>query len=153
MRFIALLLPLFLSELFFGAEMRAIVPTPGPAIIGPYSPGISVGDYLYVSGQGAKAPDGSMPDTFAGQVRQTLENVKAVVEAAGLTMDHIVYMQVYLEDMQNFDQMNSVYAQYFQKAPPAGHPRGRETAGNTGRDQRRGGPGYRQQEAGRGRGL
>ena len=119
MRFIVLLLLPFLSKLSFGAEVRAIVPTPGPAIIGPYSPGISVGDYLYVSGQGAKGPNGSMPDTFAGQVRQTLENVKAVVEAAGLTMDHIVYMQVYLEDMQNFDQMNSVYAQYFQKAPPA----------------------------------
>jgi reactive intermediate/imine deaminase len=119
MRLVVLLFPLLLSKLACGAEVRAIVPTPGPAIIGPYSPGISVGDYLYVSGQGAKGPDGSMPDTFAGQVRQTLENVKAVVEAAGLTMDHIVYMQVYLEDMQKFDQMNSVYAQYFQKAPPA----------------------------------
>jgi reactive intermediate/imine deaminase len=119
MRLVVLLFPLLLSKVLCGAEVRAIVPTPGPAIIGPYSPGISVGDYLYVSGQGAKGPDGSMPDTFAGQVRQTLENVKAVVEAAGLTMDHIVYMQVYLEDMQNFDQMNSVYAQYFQKAPPA----------------------------------
>ena len=119
MRPVVLLFPLLLSKLLCGAEVLAIVPTPGPAIIGPYSPGISVGDYLYVSGQGAKGPDGSMPDTFAGQVRQTLENVKAVVEAAGLTMDHIVYMQVYLEDMQNFDQMNSVYAQYFQKAPPA----------------------------------
>src|SRR5580658_5024955 len=118
MRFIVLLLPL-LSNLSIGAEVRAIVPSPGPALIGPYSPGISVGDYLYVSGQGAKGPDGSMPETFAGQVRQTLENVKAIVEAAGLTMDHIVYTQVYLEDIRNFDQMNSVYAQYFQKAPPA----------------------------------
>jgi reactive intermediate/imine deaminase len=119
MRLVVLLFPLLLSELLCGAELRAIVPSPGPAIIGPYSPGISVGDYLYVSGQGAKLPDGSMPDTFAGQVRQTLENVKAVVEGAGLTMDHIVYMQVYLEDIGNFDQMNSVYAQYFPKAPPA----------------------------------
>ena len=119
MRLIVLLLPLFLSKLFFGAEVHAIVPTPGPALIGPYSPGISVGDYLYVSGQGAKGPDGSMPDTFAGQVRQTLDNVKAIVETAGLTMDHVVYMQVYLEDIQNFDQMNGIYAQYFPKAPPA----------------------------------
>jgi reactive intermediate/imine deaminase len=119
MRLVVLLFPLLLSKLLFGAEARAIVPSPGPPVIGPYSPGISVGDYLYVSGQGAKLPDGSMPDTFAGQVRQTLENVKAVVEAAGLTMDHIVYMQVYLEDIQNFDQMNSVYAPYFPKAPPA----------------------------------
>src|SRR3984885_6660255 len=119
MRLLVLLLPLLLSQLLFGAEVRAIVPTSGPALIGPYSPGISAGDYVYVSGQGAKGPDGSMPDSFAGQVRQTLENVKAIVEAAGLTMDHIVYTQVYLEDIRNFDQMNSVYAQYFQKAPPA----------------------------------
>jgi 2-iminobutanoate/2-iminopropanoate deaminase len=119
MRLVVLLLPLLLSQLLFGAEVRAIVPTSGPALIGPYSPGISAGDYVYVSGQGAKGPDGSMPDSFAGQVRQTLENVKAIVEAAGLTMDHIVYTQVYLEDIRNFDQMNSVYAQYFQKAPPA----------------------------------
>src|SRR5580693_5222463 len=119
MRLTVLLLSLFLPKLFFAAEVHAIVPVPGPALIGPYSPGMSVGDYLYVSGQGAKGPDGSMPDTFAGQVRQTLDNVKAIVETAGLTMDHVVYMQVYLEDIQNFDQMNSVYAQYFQKAPPA----------------------------------
>jgi len=60
-----------------------------------------------------------MPDTFAEQVKQTLENVKAVVEAGGLTMEHIVYMQVYLDDMQKFEQMNGIYAQYFPKAPPA----------------------------------
>jgi enamine deaminase RidA (YjgF/YER057c/UK114 family) len=60
-----------------------------------------------------------MPDTFAEQVRQTLENVKAVLEAGGLTMEHIVYTQVYLDDVQKFDQMNGVYAQYFLKGPPA----------------------------------
>ena len=50
--------------------------------IGPFSPGVFAGDYLYVSGQGAKRPDGVMPATFPEQVRQTLENVKAVVEGA-----------------------------------------------------------------------
>ncbi len=101
------------------AQTRAVAPASGPAPVGPYSPGILAGDYLYVSGQGAHAPDGSLPDTFAGQVRQTLENVKAVVEGAGLTMQHVVYTQVYLEDISKFDEMNAVYAKYFSSAPPA----------------------------------
>jgi reactive intermediate/imine deaminase len=102
-----------------GTEVRPVVPPAGPPPSGPYSPGISSGDYLYVAGQGAHAPDGSMPETFVGQVRQALENVKAVVEVGGLTMDHVVYTQVYLEDISKFEQMNVVYAQYFPKAPPA----------------------------------
>jgi enamine deaminase RidA (YjgF/YER057c/UK114 family) len=60
-----------------------------------------------------------MPATFDAQVRQTLENVKTVVEAAGLTMEHVVYTQVYLEDMGNFDPMNRVYREYFPTSSPA----------------------------------
>ena len=110
-----LLIPPFISS----AEVKAIVPAASPAPVGPYSPGISAGDYLYVAGQGAETPDGKMPATFEAQVRQTLENVKAVVEAAGLTMEHVVYTQVYIEDIGNFDRMNRVYAEFFSKAPPA----------------------------------
>lgn len=119
MRLILLLLPMLLSSSGSGAEVHAVVPASGPAPVGPYSPGISAGDYLYVSGQGAHGPDGSLPDTFAAQVRQALENVKAVVEAGGLTMEHVVYTQVYLEDIQKFEQLNAVYAEYFPRTPPA----------------------------------
>jgi reactive intermediate/imine deaminase len=101
------------------ADIVPVVPKSGPPPVGPYTPGVFAGDYLYISGQGAKAADGSLPPTFEGQVRQTLENLKAVVEAAGLTMEHIVYTQVYLEDMANFAEMNRVYRTYFSKAPPA----------------------------------
>jgi reactive intermediate/imine deaminase len=101
------------------AQTRAIVPASGPAPVGPYSPGVMAGDYLYVSGQGAKAPDGNMPDTFEAQVRQTLENVKGVLAAAGLRMENVVYTHVYLEDIRNFDAMNRVYRDYFRSAPPA----------------------------------
>ena len=101
------------------AEVHAVVPASSPAPVGPYSPGIDAGDYIYVAGQGAETPEGKMPATFEEQVRQTLENVKSVVEAAGLTMDHVVYTQVYLEDIHNFDRMNRIYSQYFPKAPPA----------------------------------
>jgi enamine deaminase RidA (YjgF/YER057c/UK114 family) len=66
--------------------------------IGPYSPGILTSDFLYVSGQGAKNPQGEIPLGVEGQLRQCFENVKAVVGAAGLTMDHVVYAQVYLTD-------------------------------------------------------
>jgi len=80
---------------------------------------ISAGGYLYVSGQGARAPDGSLPSAFEERVEQTLENVKAVVEADGLTMEHVVYTHVYLEDMEKLEVVNRIYARYFPGAPPA----------------------------------
>jgi 2-iminobutanoate/2-iminopropanoate deaminase len=100
------------------AEVHAIVPRSSPAPVGPYSPGIDAGDYIYIAGQRAEAPHGKMPATFEEQVRQTLENVKAVVEAAGLTMEHVVYTQVYLEDIHNFDRMNASTPSTFQKHLP-----------------------------------
>ena len=102
-----------------GAQRQAIVPKNGVPPIGPYSAGVFAGDYLYVSGQGAKRPDGVMPNDFEAHVRQTLENVRTVVEAAGLSMRNVVYTQVYLEDMSQFQVMNRVYAQYFPDVPPA----------------------------------
>jgi reactive intermediate/imine deaminase len=87
--------------------------------IGPYSPGILAGEYLYVSGQGARTPDRQMPVTFDAQLRQCLENIKSVVDAAGLTMEHVVYMQAYLNDIANYDRLDVVFRQFFPKAPPA----------------------------------
>lgn len=101
------------------AQIRAVIPSSAPAPIGPYTPGIDAGDYLYVSGQGARSPLGIMPASFGDQVRQTLENVKAVVEVDGLTMEHLVYTQVYLEDIGKFEEMNRIYAEFFPKSPPA----------------------------------
>jgi reactive intermediate/imine deaminase len=81
--------------------------------------GTDAGDYVYISGQGASRPDGSIPDKFDEQARQALENVKAVVEASGLTMEHVVYVQVYLEDVGNYQELNGVFAKYFPRIPPA----------------------------------
>jgi len=100
------------------AERRAIFP-PGVKPIGPYSPGILVGDWLYVSGQGARTPDGAMPGDFRAQVRQTLENVRAVVEAAGLSMDHVVYSQIYLEDVRRWEELGPVWREFFPHDAPA----------------------------------
>lgn len=99
-------------------EKRVIAP-PGPKPVGPYSPGIVAGDFLYVSGQGARDRDGQLPAAVDAQVRQTLDNVKGIVLAAGLTMEHVVYSQVYLHDMTAYDQMDRVWREYFPKAPPA----------------------------------
>jgi reactive intermediate/imine deaminase len=102
-----------------GTQSRAVVPATGPAPVGPYSPGVIADGYLYVSGQGAKAGDDQMPATFEAQAEQTLNNVKGVVEAAGLTLDHVVYTHVYLEDITNAAALDRVYARYFPRDPPA----------------------------------
>jgi enamine deaminase RidA (YjgF/YER057c/UK114 family) len=75
---------------------------------------VSDGEYLYVSGQGARGPA-----AFQEQVEQALESLKSVVEANGLTMAHVVYTQVYLEDIEKLEEVNRVYARYFPESPPA----------------------------------
>jgi reactive intermediate/imine deaminase len=101
------------------AQVKPIFPPSAPKPVGPYTPGVSAGDYLYVSGQGATAPDGKKAADFEGQAEQTVKNVQSIVTAAGLTLEHVVYVQVYLEDMQNYDVMNRVFAKYFPTNPPA----------------------------------
>ena len=120
------------------ADTRVITP-PGVTVIGPYSPGIMAGDFLYVSGQGGRDAEGRLPGTIEGQVRQTLQNVKAVVEAAGLTLEHVVYSQVYLTDMAHHDTMDRVWREFFPTAPPARAVLGvyRLPTDIAGRDQRR----------------
>jgi reactive intermediate/imine deaminase len=108
----------FEGTLGAGAEKRAVAP-PGIKPIGPYSPGILAGDFLYVSGQGGRDAEGKLPATIEGQARQTLQNVKSIVEAAGLTMEHVVYCQVYLDDMAHHEAMDRVWKEFFAKAPPA----------------------------------
>ena len=83
------------------------------------SAGVDAGGYLYVSGQGPRLPDGTSPATFRAQVSQALENVKAIVQAAGLTLENVVYVQVYLEDMSKYKEMNEVFGKVFGKNPPA----------------------------------
>jgi 2-iminobutanoate/2-iminopropanoate deaminase len=84
-----------------------------------YSPAVDAGDYLYLSGQGPRRPDGSLPASLREQVSQALNNVKAIVEAAGLTLDNVVYTQVYLEDLSAYDEMNNAFAKMFPNVSPA----------------------------------
>jgi reactive intermediate/imine deaminase len=119
---VALLLPVSASrQLTINApapRFRAIAP-PGLEAVFPSSPGIVAGDFLYVSGQRARDREGKLPSTVEGQVRQTLDNVKAIVEAADLTMEHVVYGQVYLADVASFEPMDRVWREYFSRDPPA----------------------------------
>jgi reactive intermediate/imine deaminase len=113
-------LSLICSSLIAQGQVHAIVPAQASARSNPfYSPGVDAGDYVYISGQGPRRPDGALPATFREQVRQTLDNVKAVVESASLTMDNVVYVQVYLDDIVKYDEMNAVFSEYFTKTPPA----------------------------------
>jgi reactive intermediate/imine deaminase len=115
-----LLVGLLLSSSLLGqAQLRAVPPPSSAQPNRFYSAGVDAGDYVYISGQGPRRADGSSPTTFDAQVRQTLDNVKAIVESAGLTMEHVVYTQVYLEDISKYAEMNRVFAEYFGKTPPA----------------------------------
>ncbi len=100
-------------------SVRAIVPGHGASAMAVASPAVDAGDYVYVSGQGPRQSDGNIPATFAAQVRQSLENIKSVVEAAGLSMDNVVYTQVYLTDTGKVEEVNSAFAEYFRRVPPA----------------------------------
>src|SRR3954454_12419657 len=101
------------------AEKKVITPVGGVPPVGPYSPGILAGDYLYVSGQGSAKPDGSFPATTEEQTAQTLTNVRRIVEGAGLTMEHIVYAHVYLQDIGGLEAMNRAWRAAVAKSPPA----------------------------------
>ena len=106
------------TTLAASADVRVIAPA-GVRVVGPYSPGVVAGDFLYVSGQGGRDSDGRLPDTVEGQVRQTLLNLKGIVEAGGLTLRHVVYSQVYLTDMAHHEVMDRVWREFFPASPPA----------------------------------
>ena len=101
------------------AQVRPTVAQQSPAAHRASSPSIDAGDYIYISSQGPRRADGELPTTFSAQVRQTLANLKSVVETAGLTMDHVVYTTVYLTDIHQYEEMNRVYGEFFGKIPPA----------------------------------
>jgi 2-iminobutanoate/2-iminopropanoate deaminase len=90
-----------------------------PAAIGPYSQAIDLGELVFTSGQIPVAPDGSVSADVAEQARQALENLKAVLEAAGSGMNNVVKTTVFITDMEQFGVINGVYQQYFAQPYPA----------------------------------
>ena len=111
---------LLLTALTLQAQVRPIVTKSASNQAHRFdTPAIDADDYVYISGQGPRSPEGALPATLSAQVRQSLDNVKSLVEAAGLTMENVVYTQVYLEDVTQYTELNKVWAEYFPKTPPA----------------------------------
>ncbi|AET32940.1 RidA family protein [Pyrobaculum ferrireducens] len=102
--------------------MKEVVYTEAaPKPIGPYSQAVKVGKMLFVAGQIPVDPKTGevVKGGIKEQTRQVLENIKAVLEAAGYTLGDVAMALVFLSDLNNFTAFNEVYAQYFPEKPPA----------------------------------
>lgn len=101
--------------------MKAIVSTPNaPAAIGPYSQAVKCGGLVFVSGQLPLDPaSGQMPEATTDQARQSLNNVKAILEAAGSSLDKVVRVGIFMTDLADFKPVNEIYATFFTGDCPA----------------------------------
>jgi 2-iminobutanoate/2-iminopropanoate deaminase len=102
--------------------MKEIILTDkGPKPLGPYSQAVRANGFIFISGQGALDPaTGTLVEGgVAQQTARTLDNLKAIVEVAGSSLDQAVKVSVFLKDMNDFSAMNEVYARYFPKNQPA----------------------------------
>lgn len=91
-----------------------------PAAIGPYSQGVEANGFVYVSGQlPVDAQTGTMPSTIEEQTAQSLNNIKHILNAAGLDMENVVKTTVLMKDLGDFGKMNEVYATFFSGVAPA----------------------------------
>ncbi len=99
---------------------RAIVP-PGIHAVGPYSPAIHAGDFLFISGQIPLDPSGTglLQGPIEVQTQRCLEQIKEILAAAGGSLQDLVKVTIYLVDMQDFEAVNGVYAAYFPREAPA----------------------------------
>jgi 2-iminobutanoate/2-iminopropanoate deaminase len=116
----------FLIPIFYllprGGVVREVIFTErGPKAIGPYSQAIKANGFIFVSGQTAFDPTtgNALTGDAAQQAECIMENLKAIVQAAGSSLDRAVRLGVFLQDMNDFAAVNEVYARYFPKDPPA----------------------------------
>ena len=93
----------------------------GPKPVGPYSPAVRVGDFVYVSGQGGVDPAAGkfVGGDVKAQTKRTLENVQLILGATGLSMEDVFKVSVFLKNASDFQAMNEVYKTFFPKSPPA----------------------------------
>lgn len=91
-----------------------------PTPVGPYSPGMAVGDLVFVSGQAGRDPrTGTVAPDVEAQTEQALRNIETILRAAGSSLAHVVRCGVFLVDMKEFQKMNGVYARVFGAHRPA----------------------------------
>ena len=99
---------------------RIISTEKAPAAIGPYNQGIVAGGFLFTSGQLPINPvTGQVPSSIEEQTIQVLDNLKAIIEAAGSSMEKVVKCTVYLQNFSDFEVMNKIYSTYFPLNSPA----------------------------------
>jgi len=93
----------------------------GPKPIGPYSQAVKSNGFLFISGQVSLEPRSNefVPGDIRQQTEKVMENIKGILEASGVNMNHVVKTTVFLKDMSDFATMNEVYAKSFAAAPPA----------------------------------
>ncbi len=104
----------------FSKDREVVAPQKAPKAVGPYSQGIATDDFVFTSGQLPLNPDtNDIPQGIEAQARQSLENVKAVLEAGGSSLDKAVKVTIFLKDLNDFGKVNEIYATYFTKNPPA----------------------------------
>jgi len=102
-------------------KKQTVATKAAPAAIGPYSQGVAAGNLVFVSGQIPLDPaTGKLVEgDVAAQTRRVLENVRAILEAAGTSLDRVVKTSVFLADLGDFEAVNRVYAEFFRTDPPA----------------------------------
>lgn len=100
---------------------REVISTDGaPAAIGAYSQAVKAGDLVYISGQIPMTPAGELiTGDVSEQTRQSLENLKAILEESGSSLEDTIKVNIYASDMDNFGAINDVYSEYFTTEPPA----------------------------------
>lgn len=103
------------------SRRERIYATGAPAAIGPYCHGVLVGDTLYCSGQIALDPDsGELIDgDIQDETARTLDNLGAVLHAAGMDFEHVVQVTVFVRDMDDYAAVNEIYTRYFSGTQPA----------------------------------
>ncbi len=102
-------------------EKKIIATTEAPKAIGPYSQAVQIGDFLFLSGQIPLNPTTGefVTTSFEAQVRQVFSNIRAVLKAAGADFRNVVKATVFLKNIENFAEMNGIYAEFFPENPPA----------------------------------
>jgi len=108
------------AALSSGPLQTALYTENAPEAAGPYSQAVLCEDYLFTSGQiGLDPATGTLPDTVAGETRQVMENLRAVLLEAGLDFSDVVQTRIYLTEIADYDAVNAIYREYFDEPYPA----------------------------------